>query len=45
MVQLTGVTLTRETLVKFERGIQNIQLAQLRAIRDVLETTYDELLK
>lgn len=45
MVQLTGVTLTRETLVKIERGIQNIQLAQLRAIRDVLETTYDELLK
>ena len=44
-VQLMGVTLTRETLVKIERGIQHIQLLQLRAIRDVLETTYDELLK
>ena len=44
-VQLMGVTLTRETLVKIERGIQHIQLVQLRAIRDVLETTYDELLK
>ena len=44
-VQLLGVPLTRETLVKIERGIQHIQLAQLRAIRDILETTYDELLK
>lgn len=33
-LQLIDVTMTRETLVKIERGI-----------RDVLETTYDELLK
>ena len=44
-VQLIGVPLTRETLVKIERGIQHIQLIQLRAIKDILETTYDELLK
>lgn len=44
-VQLLGVPLTRETLVKIERGIQHIQVVQLRAIRDILETTYDELLK
>ncbi|MGN1319235.1 MAG: helix-turn-helix domain-containing protein [Lachnospirales bacterium] len=44
-VQLLGVPLTRETLVKIERGIQHIQVIQLRAIRDILETTYDELLK
>lgn len=44
-VQLMGVQLTRETLVKIERGIQHIQIAQLRAIRDILETNYDELLK
>ncbi len=44
-VQLLGVPLTRESLVKIERGIQHIQLAQLRAIKDVLETSYDELLK
>lgn len=43
--QLMGVPLTRETLVKIERGIQHIQVVQLRAIRDILETTYDELLK
>lgn len=35
----------REALVKIERGIQHIQATQLRAIKNVLETTYDELLK
>lgn len=44
-VQLLGVNLTRESLVKIERGIQHIQVVQLRAIRDVLGTSYDELLK
>ena len=45
LMQLENVPLTREALVKIERGIQHIQASQLRAIRDVLETTYDELLK
>lgn len=45
ILQLNGVTMTRETLVKIERGIQHIQASQLKAIRDALETTYDELLK
>lgn len=44
-LQLEGVTITRETLVKIERGIQHISISQLRGIRDVLHTTYDELLK
>ena len=44
-LQLIGVDMTRETLVKIERGIQHIQASQLRGIRDVLQTTYDELLK
>ncbi|MDR0917590.1 MAG: helix-turn-helix domain-containing protein [Oscillospiraceae bacterium] len=44
-LQLVGVDITRETLVKIERGIQHIYARQLRAIRDALETTYDELLK
>ena len=34
----------RETLVKIERGKQHIRATQLRAIRDALGTTYDELL-
>lgn len=45
MLDLQGVPITRECLVKIERGIQHIQLQQLRAIRDVLDTTYDELLE
>lgn len=45
MLQLHGVNMTRETLVKIERGIHHLTVTQLRAIRDCLNTTYDELLK
>ncbi len=45
MLQLQEIDITRETLVKIERGIQHITGSQLRGIRDCLETTYDELLK
>ena len=44
-IQLMGTEMTRETLVKIERGIQHIQATQLKAIRDALHTSYDELLK
>ncbi|WP_283610022.1 helix-turn-helix domain-containing protein [Faecalispora anaeroviscerum] len=44
-LQLSNVEMTRETLVKIERGIQHIYATQLRGIRDVLGTSYDELLK
>ncbi|MCL2153310.1 MAG: helix-turn-helix domain-containing protein [Oscillospiraceae bacterium] len=44
-LQLMGINMSRETLVKIERGIQHVQAAQLRGIRDVLHTSYDELLK
>lgn len=45
LLQLNGVNMTRETLVKIEREIQHITASQLRGIRDCLNTTYDELLK
>ncbi len=45
ILQLDGVEMTRETLVKIERGVQHIQAVQLRGIRNALGTTYDELLK
>lgn len=45
MLDLNGIEMTRETLVKIERGIQHIKAVQLRAIRDVLNTSYDELFK
>ncbi len=44
-LQLQGVNMTRESLVKIERGIQHISASQLRGIRTCLNTTYDELLK
>ena len=44
-LQLEGISMTRETLVKIERGSQHIQAVQLRGIRDALGTTYDELLR
>ena len=45
MHPLRGLNMTRETLVKIERGIRHITGTQLRGIRDCLETSYDELLK
>ena len=44
-LQLRGVEMTRESLVKIERGIQHIYATQLRAIKEELQTNYDELLK
>jgi len=44
-LQVMGIAMTRETLVKIERGIQHIQASQLRAIRDALQTSYDDLIK
>lgn len=45
LLDLQGIPITRECLVKIERGIQHVQVQQLKAIRDELDTTYDELLK
>ena len=45
MLNLDGIDLTRETLVKIERGTQHIKATQLRAIRNSLNTTYDELMQ
>ncbi len=43
-LQLQGIDITRETLVKIERGIQHLKASQLRAIKNELNTTYDRLL-
>ena len=43
-LQLIGVKMTRETLVKIERGIQHIQLEQLRGIKEILNVTYEDIL-
>ncbi len=44
-MQLMGVDITREALVKIERGIQHIYASQLKALKEILNTTYEELLK
>lgn len=44
LLQLDGIAMTRETLVKIERGTQHIQASQLRGIRDALRSSYDALL-
>ena len=45
LLQLSGEPMTREALVKLERGTQHIQASQLKSIRDALQTSYDELMK
>lgn len=45
LLHLQGVSITRESLVKIERGTQHIYASQLKGIKDALQTTYDELLK
>ncbi len=43
-MQLMGIDITRESFVKIERGIQHIYATQLKAIKEILDTSYDELL-
>lgn len=43
-LQLGGVEMTRETLVKIGRGVQHVRTFRLRGIRDALHTTYEDLL-
>ncbi len=45
MMQLRDASITRETLVKIERGVQHIKATQLKQIKDILNTTYDELFR
>ena len=44
-MQLMGIEITRESFVKIERGIQHIYASQLKAIKEILDTTYEDLLK
>ncbi len=44
-LQLLGVAISRGTYSKIEMGIHHIEASLLENIRDILNTTYDELLK
>ena len=45
LLQLQGIPISRETYVKIERGIRGIRASEIKAIRDILHTTYEELLQ
>lgn len=45
ILQLKDINITRESLVKIERGVQHVTCDQLWGIRDCLGTTFEELLK
>lgn len=44
LLQIDGIDITRECLVKIERCTQHVQATQLQAIRKALNTTYDALI-
>ena len=45
LLRWESVSMTREVLVKIERGVQHIQASQLRTIKNTLGTSYEELLE
>ena len=45
LMQFKNVQITRETLIKIERGVQHVKATQLKAIKEILDTTYDEIFK
>ena len=45
LMQLKNVQITRESLVKIERGIQHIKASQLKAMKEILNTSYEEIFK
>lgn len=45
LMQLRDVEITREALVKIERGIQHIKATQLKVIKEILNVSYDEIFK
>ena len=45
LLQLQGVSITRESLVKIERGIQHIKISQLKGIKEILNVSYEDLFK
>ncbi len=44
-LQLRRIPISRETYVKLERGIRNIGASELKAIKEILDTTFEKLLQ
>ena len=45
LLQQQGVSITRETLVKIERGAQHIKASQLKGIKECLDISYEDLIE
>ncbi len=45
LLQLRRFPISRETYVKIESGLRNVGASELKAIKEILNTTYDDLLK
>ena len=45
LLQLQGVSITRESLVTIERGSQHVKASQLKAIKECLKVNYDDLIR
>lgn len=45
LLDLQGTSITRECLVKIERGVQHIRVDQSEAIKDLLDTTFTRITK
>lgn len=44
-LQLRGFNVTKETMAKWEHGNKHFPASQLKAIKEILGTTYDELFR
>jgi transcriptional regulator with XRE-family HTH domain len=44
-MQVSGCDISRGTLAKTEIGIRNIKVSEIRAIKKILKTSYDFLLR
>lgn len=44
-LQLRGFNVTKETMVKWEHGHKHFPASQLQAIKEILDTSYEELLR
>lgn len=44
-LQLHGVEISRETLVKIEGGRQHIKLSQLQGMKELLDVSYEIILE
>lgn len=43
-MEILGCTISRETYAKMESGIYNIRMSELRAMKQIFQATWDDIL-